>query len=88
MSEKDPAEWIDQFLAADPRDVGCDEAVAVMHVYAEMRADGLDPEARFPGVTAHLAACESCADDVQGLVDAVLDDAMSERRRRSTNQSD
>lgn len=79
MTEKEPAEWIERFLAADPQDVGCDEALAVMHVYADMRANGLDPEVRFPGVAAHLAACQACADEAQGLLEAVLDDALSVR---------
>jgi hypothetical protein len=82
MAEKEPAEWVERFLAADPQDAGCDETMAVMHVYADMRADGLDPEARFPGVAAHLAACQSCADEGRGLLEAVLDDALSVRTLR------
>lgn len=66
-------EWVNRFLAADPRDVGCDEAVAVMHEYTDLLAAGIDPEERYPGVTAHLAACESCKEDVRGLLAAVLD---------------
>lgn len=60
------------FLATDPRDVGCDEAVALLHVYAELLAQ--DPETaarRHPGVAAHFAACGPCAVDLAGLLDAV-----------------
>ncbi|HWM17846.1 MAG TPA: hypothetical protein VNP97_14810 [Microbacterium sp.] len=74
MSES--PQWIERFLAADPHDVGCDEAIAMMHVYAELRAAGVDPEERYPGVVAHLAACESCAEDAQGLLEAILDDGI------------
>jgi hypothetical protein len=60
------------FLETDPRDVGCDEAMAVLHVYVELVAD--DPEAaprRYPGVAAHLAACGPCSDDFAGLLAAI-----------------
>jgi hypothetical protein len=62
---------LERFLATDPRDVGCDEAMAVMHLYAELLAAGVDAAARYPGVAAHLAACEACAEDVDGLLAAV-----------------
>jgi hypothetical protein len=33
-------EMLDRFLTTDPRDVGCDEAMAVLHVYVELAAAG------------------------------------------------
>ena len=65
------AEALARFLATDPRDVGCDGAWELIHVYAELVAVGDDPEQRYPGVTAHLAACGPCADDFQGLLGAL-----------------
>ena len=62
---------LERFLATDPQDVGCDEAMAVLHVYVELRASGVDVAERFPGLTAHLAACGACADDADGLLAAV-----------------
>lgn len=58
-----------RFLATDPRDVGCDEAMAVLHVYVELLAD--ERALQYPGVVAHLLACGPCADDFDGLVAAV-----------------
>jgi hypothetical protein len=63
----DDASWA-RFLLTDPRDVGCDEAWRLIHVYAEQVAVGSDPERDFPGIAAHLAACGPCADDFQGLL--------------------
>jgi hypothetical protein len=63
-------ERLERFLATDPRDVGCDEAMAVMHLYAELLAAGVDAAEQYPGVAAHLAACEACAEDVDGLLAA------------------
>jgi hypothetical protein len=59
---------LERFLRTDARDVGCDEAWALVHVYVEMVAAGDDPEARYPGVTAHLASCGPCAEDFGGLL--------------------
>ncbi|WP_198682957.1 hypothetical protein [Kribbella sp. VKM Ac-2569] len=48
--------------------------MAVMHLYAELLAAGVDAAQHYPGVAAHLAACEACAEDMDGLLAAVQDD--------------
>lgn len=68
-------ERLARFLETDSRDVGCDEAMAVLHVYVELVTQ--DPAAateRFPGVAVHLAACGPCGEDLAGLLAAVSDD--------------
>lgn len=60
---------IQRFLATDPRDVGCDEAMEVLHIYADLPA-GVRAQ-RYPGVAAHLCACGPCADDFDGLLAAI-----------------
>ncbi|TDU83283.1 hypothetical protein EV138_5745 [Kribbella voronezhensis] len=67
-------ETLERFLATDPRDVGCDEAMAVLHLYAELQAAGVDAAGQYPGVAAHLAGCEACAEDARGLLAAVQED--------------
>lgn len=61
---------LDRFLAADPRDVGCEQALEVLDLYVEMLLE--DPlglaGCRLPGVTIHLASCGACDDDFQGLL--------------------
>jgi len=37
---------LDRFLRTDPRDVGCDQAIEMLHVYAELVATGEPPEQR------------------------------------------
>lgn len=64
-------ERLERFLQADPRDVGCDEAMAVLHVYVDLVAGGGDAAGRYPGVAAHLAACGPCNEDFNGLLLAV-----------------
>ncbi len=62
---------LERFLRTDPRDVGCDEAMAVLHMYVDLVAAGGDAAARYPGVAAHLAACGPCGEDFTGLLLAV-----------------
>ncbi len=63
---------LERFLRTDPRDVGCDEAMAILHVYADLIVLGSeDAAARYPGVAVHLAACGPCGEDFAGLLAAV-----------------
>jgi hypothetical protein len=62
---------LERFLRTDPRDVGCDEATAVLHVYVDLVASGQDAAERYPGVAAHLEACGPCGEDFAGLLLAV-----------------
>jgi len=71
---RDHWDRLDAFLQTDPRDVGCDEVMEVLDVYAELAAAGSDPAARFPGVRAHLLACGPCAEDLEGLLAAIIED--------------
>jgi len=65
---------LEQFLRTDPRDVGCDEAMAVWHIYVDLVTAGEDAAARYPGVAAHLLACGPCSEDFAGLLSAVTND--------------
>jgi hypothetical protein len=62
---------LDRFLRTDPRDVGCAEAMQMLHAYAELVASGAPAEQRYPGVAAHLRACGPCGEDFEGLLAAV-----------------
>ena len=63
--------WLDDLLAADPGDAGCDLAFHVLDRYAEAELNGTGPESRFPGVAVHLRRCEACHQDYRGLLAAV-----------------
>jgi hypothetical protein len=65
---------LERFLRTDPRDVGCDEAMAILHVYVDLVAAGEDAAGQHPGVAAHLLACGPCGDDFAGLLEAVTSD--------------
>jgi len=63
---------LEAFLRTDPRDVGCDEAMELLHRYVEAVLADPDAAARhYPGVAAHLALCGPCTGDFHGLLEAV-----------------
>ena len=66
---------LDDFLRTDPRDVGCDQAMEMLHVYVELVAAGGPAERRYPGIAAHLRACGPCGEDFEGLLAALRDEA-------------
>jgi hypothetical protein len=63
---------LDHFLNTDPRDVGCEQAMALLHIYVELvLVDPAGAVQQYPGVEAHLRACGPCSEDFQGLLAAV-----------------
>ena len=62
---------LERFLRTDPRDVGCDQAMEMLHVYAELVASGEPAQQRYPGIAAHLQACGPCGEDFEGLLAAI-----------------
>ncbi|WP_375503179.1 RNA polymerase sigma factor [uncultured Jatrophihabitans sp.] len=63
---------LDQLLATDPIDGGCDTGRELLDMYAErLRDDGDAARLRFPQVAAHIRACGPCAEDLEGLLHAL-----------------
>jgi hypothetical protein len=60
-----------RFLRTDPADVGCEQAMEMLHVYADLVAANRDAADRYPGIAAHLAACGPCGEDFRGVLAAV-----------------
>ena len=63
---------LDRFLQTDPLDVGCEEAMELLHLYVELVvADPAAAGQRYLGIAAHLRACGPCAEDFEGLLAAI-----------------
>jgi hypothetical protein len=58
---------LDQLLAADAADVGCDETFEVLDRYVEAELAGEDASLRYPGAALHLRSCPACREDHAGL---------------------
>lgn len=68
MTMADARRVLDQLLRTDPADVGCGQALAALHAYVELVVAGENPEAIYPGVSAHLRSCPPCGEDYEGLL--------------------
>jgi hypothetical protein len=77
---------LDRFLRTDPRDVGCAQAVEMLHVYVDLVAAGEPAEQRYPGIAAHLHACGPCGEDFAALLAAVCDDEGRRANARLTGR--
>ena len=66
---------LELFLRTDPRDVGCAQAMELLHLYVDLVLDEPSQlaERRYPGIAAHLLACGPCAEDFHGLLIAAGD---------------
>jgi hypothetical protein len=64
---------LERFLQTDPRDVGCGQAMEMLHVYVDLIAQDAAAAQRYPGIAAHLRACGPCSEDFRGLLAAVTD---------------
>jgi hypothetical protein len=64
-----------RFLQADPRDVRCEYAMEMLHVYGELMAAGAPAKRRYPGIAAHLRACGPCGEDFEGQLAALREEA-------------
>ena len=62
---------LDELLAADPLDQGCDAGYPVLEQYVELELAGRDPTLSFPSVSAHLRSCPACRADHDGLLDVL-----------------
>jgi hypothetical protein len=64
---------LDQFLRTDPRDVGCEQAMEVLHIYVDVvcAESAGAAERRYRGVAVHLHACGPCGEEFAGLLAAV-----------------
>ena len=64
---------LDRFLRTNPHDVGCDDALAVLHICVDLLLDdaaGQDAASRYRGVAAHLLAGGPGAGDDEGVLTA------------------
>jgi hypothetical protein len=79
MSVEEARRALDRLLYTDPADVGCEQALLTLHAYVELAGTGEDPEARHPGIAAHLRACGPCGDDYDGLLLTVRETGEQQR---------
>lgn len=75
MRHREPRAALEQFLTVAANDAGCAETMELLDAYVDAVVSGIDPEHRFPGITAHLRSCTPCITDFDGLLAAVRREA-------------
>lgn len=58
---------IDRLLGPAAPEVSCDECFELLDVYVDLELAGEDPDARLPGMAAHLEGCPACREDHESL---------------------
>jgi hypothetical protein len=61
----------DRLLGSASGDPGCEACFELLDQYAEALVRGGDAANRFPQIVAHLASCEACREDTEGLIAAL-----------------
>ncbi|HEX2086261.1 MAG TPA: hypothetical protein VHF89_11300 [Solirubrobacteraceae bacterium] len=64
-------ELIGRLLGPAGPEVTCDECFELLDQYVELEVAGEDPDARLPGMGAHLEGCPACREDHESLRDLV-----------------
>lgn len=58
---------LERLLGATGYDVACEECFELLDEYVDLAVDGLDADARIPGMRAHLDGCPACHEDHESL---------------------
>jgi hypothetical protein len=66
--EKRQRTELERLLGPTGHDVGCDECFELLDEFVELELDGLDADARIPGLRAHLAGCPACREEHVALI--------------------
>jgi hypothetical protein len=76
-----PNPKLERLLGPTGYEVGCDECFELLDRYVELEIEGLDADARIPGLRNHLDGCPTCHEEHDSLLALVTqgDDAGDNR---------
>jgi len=66
-------EQLDRLLGPTGPEVSCETCFELIDEYVDLELQGLDADARIPGMREHLAGCPACRDEHEGLVELAGD---------------
>ena len=58
---------MERLLGPTGYEVSCDRCFELLDEYVDLEVEGLDADARLPGMRAHLAGCPACSEDHESL---------------------
>jgi anti-sigma factor RsiW len=62
-----PITDLDSLLGPSGFEVTCEQCFELLDRYVDLELDGVDADARLPGLRAHLSGCPACAEDYESL---------------------
>jgi predicted anti-sigma-YlaC factor YlaD len=65
----DMREGLDRLLGPKGPEVSCETCFELIDEYVDLELQGLDADARIPGLRAHLDGCPACREEHAGLVE-------------------
>ena len=63
----DMREGIDRLLGPTGTEVSCETCFELIDEYVDLELQGLDADARIPGMREHLDGCPACREEHEGL---------------------
>jgi hypothetical protein len=67
MDDNKTDQAIERLLGPTGYQVTCEECFELLDEYVELEVDGLDADARIPGMRTHLAGCSACNEEHDSL---------------------
>jgi hypothetical protein len=71
VHRREPQELLAGALGPGVPELSCEQCFAELDRYVELTLGSGDPNARVPGMRAHLDGCPACAEDFQSLHDLI-----------------
>jgi predicted anti-sigma-YlaC factor YlaD len=65
----DAREQLDRLLGPTGPEVSCETCFELIDEYVDLEVQGLDADARIPGMREHLEGCPACREEHEGLVE-------------------
>jgi predicted anti-sigma-YlaC factor YlaD len=67
MTDQDRRADLGALLGPAGPEVTCDQCFELLDEYVDLEVQGLDADARIPGMRAHLDGCPACREEHDGL---------------------
>jgi hypothetical protein len=65
--QRTPGDLLERLLGPAGSELSCEECFELVDTYVEAEVAGKDPDARVPGMRAHLDGCPACAEEHDSL---------------------
>ncbi len=65
----DERRTVERLLGPVGEELSCEQCFELLDQYVDLELEGVDADARIPGMRAHLSGCPACHEDHQSLLE-------------------